>query len=121
LEALPSQVASRLRPGGVFYALDPSRWRLSGFLGTLLCPKLMAKYQTPDERELDSGRTALLFEKSGFASKVAMYDFVSTPLAGLFPGWVWGYRTARRFDEILVRVPGVRGLGSNFEIVATRA
>jgi hypothetical protein len=49
-----------------------------------------------------------------------MYDFGSTPLAGLFPGWGWGYGFAREIDDWLLRFGTVRKLGSNFEIVAER-
>ncbi|MBI2689557.1 MAG: hypothetical protein HYX27_24885, partial [Acidobacteria bacterium] len=93
---------------------------LAGFLGNLLVPRLMAQYQTPDERELDPQETAARFRHAGFACQARFYDFVSTPLAGLLPGWRAGYQTARVLDELLVRIPGWRRLGSNFEIVATR-
>ena len=53
LEAAPIEIGKRLAPGGVFYSLDPSRQRLSGAVGSLVVPRLMRKYQTPDERELD--------------------------------------------------------------------
>lgn len=118
LDALPSMLRARLAPGGVFYSLDPSRWRLSGFVGGLLFPKLMARYQSPDERELDPSQTLDRFRRAGFSAQLLRYDFLSTPLAGLFPGWRSGYLTARVFDEVLVRTPGLRALSSNFEIVA---
>jgi SAM-dependent methyltransferase len=118
LGALPGFVRGLLKPGGVFYSLDPSRARLSGRVGRVLVPRLMKKYQTEDERELHSEPTADLFRAAGFAAEVGMYDFGSTPLAGLFPGWAAGYRAARRVDDWVLRVPGVRGWGSNFEIVA---
>jgi hypothetical protein len=47
-----------------------------------------------------------------------MYDFVSSPLAGLFPGWRAGYRMARAADEVILRVPSFRRMGSNFEVIA---
>jgi SAM-dependent methyltransferase len=53
LESAPAQIARLLAPGGRFYSLDPNRYRLSGAIGSLVVPKLMRKYQTPDERELD--------------------------------------------------------------------
>jgi SAM-dependent methyltransferase len=120
LEAAPSLIRDRLKPGGVFYSLDPSRWRLSGMVGSLLFPKLMQRYQSPDERQLDPRRTASLFERSGFRSQATFYDFVSSPLAGLAPGWAAGYRAARLLDEALIRIPGLKQLGSNFEITAWR-
>jgi hypothetical protein len=47
-----------------------------------------------------------------------MYDFGSSPLAGLFPGLGAGYRMARRLDDWLLRVPALARRGSNFEVIA---
>jgi SAM-dependent methyltransferase len=118
LAELPAQVARRLAPGGTFYSLDPSRRRLSGALGRLLIPWMMKRYQTPDERELDPEATCRQFSGAGFDARVEIYDFGSTPLAGLFPGWGWGYGLARELDDWLLRWEWVRRRGSNFEIVA---
>ncbi len=120
LERVPNQVARLLAPGGKFYTLDPSRYRLSGAIGSLLVPQLMRKYQSPDERELAPRETAAMFRTAGFACECRLYDFVSTPLAGLLPGWRAGYGAARVLDELLVRTPLLRHLGSNFEIIATK-
>lgn len=120
LAAFPSLVASLLKPGGVFYALDPSRYRLSGFIGELLFPKLMERYQSPGERQLSPPETAVLFTKNGFDARHSCYDFVSTPLAGLFPSWRLGYRATRIVDELLIRIPGVRRVSSNFEVIAKK-
>jgi ubiquinone/menaquinone biosynthesis C-methylase UbiE len=118
LRGLPALVRRLLTPGGRFYSLDPSRYRLSGAVGNLVVPRLMRKYQSPGERELRRRETAALFEGAGFACRSGYYDFVSSPLAGLLPGWGWGYRTARLLDEALIRTPGLRALGSNFEVIA---
>jgi cyclopropane fatty-acyl-phospholipid synthase-like methyltransferase len=118
LHAAPALIRDRLAPGGLFYALDPSRRRLSGMVGSLLFPRLMEKYQSPDERQLDPEETAVCFRSSAFKTRVSMYDFVSSPLAGLLPGWRSGYRIARAADEVLVRIPGLNRLGSNFELLA---
>jgi cyclopropane fatty-acyl-phospholipid synthase-like methyltransferase len=118
LHSTPALIRERLVPGGVFYSLDPSRQRLSGMVGSLLFPRLMQKYQSPDERQLDSGETAAYFRTNGFLCRTGMYDFVSSPLAGLLPGWRTGYRAARAADEVLLRIPGLRRLGSNFELLA---
>ena len=121
LAELPGRVANLLAPGGVFYSLDPSRRRLSGRVGRLLIPGLMRKYQSPDERELAPREMENLFRRAGFTCRTDYYDFVSSPLAGLFPGWAAGYRAARRLDDLLVRIPALRHLGSNFEVIAGRA
>lgn len=120
LGSMPRMIYDRLAPGGQFYALDPSRQRLSGAIGSLLIPRLMKKYQSPDERELDGREVTALFSGAGFSCRGGYYDFVSSPLAGLFPGWRSGYRWARVVDEFLIRTPGIRRLGSNFELIATR-
>lgn len=118
LEALPHLLRRQLTPAGVFYSLDPSRRRLSGALGRLLIPKLMKRYQTEDERELDPEPTAALFRAAGWETRTAMYDFGSSPLAGLFPAWRAGYRLARRLDDWILRMPALERRGSNFEVIA---
>ena len=120
LAEMPRRIFDLLRPGGYFYALDPSRQRLSGAVGALLIPSLMKKYQSPGERELDGSELTRLFESAGFLCRGGFYDFVSSPLAGLFPSWRSGYRAARLLDELVIRVPGLRRLGSNFELLARR-
>jgi SAM-dependent methyltransferase len=120
LRAAPDRVKRLLRPGGVFYALEPSARRLSGAVGALLLPRLMKKFQTPDERQLHRDAVAGAFAASGYAVRAGWYDFCSTPIAGLFPGWRSLYRLARLADNALVSIPGIRALGSNFELVATR-
>lgn len=119
LDETPARLARLLKPGGRVYAIDPSVHRLSGKVGRLLVPKLMEKYQTEDERELDLTRVSTLFTASGFAVRGGYYDFGSTPLAGLLPGWSAGYHLARAADELLIRLPGIRRMGSNFELIAT--
>ena len=121
LAELPGRVKGLLAPGGVFYSLDPSSRRLSGVLGRLLFPGLMKRYQSPGERELDPEPVAELFRGAGFDVRVAMYDFGSSPLAGLLPGWRAGYRAARAVDNWLLRVPPLRRRGSNFELIARLA
>ncbi len=115
------RIRDLLAPGGVFYGLDPNRYRLSGAVGNLLFPKLMRKYQTPDERELDPAETLRIFREAGLRCRAGYYDFISSPLAGLFPSWRLGYLAARAADDVLTRIPLLRGLGSNLEIVARAA
>jgi len=118
LKAIPLQIHKFLAREGKFYALDPSRRRLSGAIGSLLFPALMRKYQSPGERELDAEQMAELFRAANFECTASFYDFLSTPLGGLLPGWRSGYRAARYIDDALIRLPLVRKLGSNFELVA---
>lgn len=117
LDELPTQLRLLLNKGGVFYSLDPSRARLSGKIGRFLIPGLMKRYQTPDERELEAEATAMLFRREGFQTRVEIYDFASSPWAGLFPGWRSGYQAVRAIDDWILKTP-LRGVGSNFEILA---
>ena len=103
-----------------FYALEPNSTRLSGFLGQLMVPGLMKKYQTEDERQLAPTPTAAPFLDAGLHVETRWFDFCSTPLAGLFPGWAAGYRFARSLDNALITIPGLRILSSNFELIAYR-
>jgi ubiquinone/menaquinone biosynthesis C-methylase UbiE len=120
LGEMARSVRGWLKPGGVFYGLDPSRYRLSGALGALLVPRLMRRYQTPDEHELKPSETAQRFREAGLESRFRYYDFCSTPLAGLLPSWRLGYRVARTLDELLIRTPLLRAVSSNFELIARK-
>jgi ubiquinone/menaquinone biosynthesis C-methylase UbiE len=120
LDAFPGQLSPLLTENGRFYALEPSARRLSGFLGKLIVPHLMKKYQTEDERQLLPRRTAAPFRQAGFTVCTSWFDFCSTPLAGLFPSWAAGYKVARGLDTALTACPGVRALSSNFELIAYR-
>jgi SAM-dependent methyltransferase len=120
LARAPRRILQLLKPGGRFYSLDPSLYRLSGALGSLLIPKLMQKYQSPGEAELAPQRVKRLFDSNGFGCQLSYYDFGSTPLAGLAPSWTAGYQVARIVDDLIVRVPGLRKLSSDFEILAKK-
>lgn len=117
---LPGRIYELLKPGGIFYALDPSYYRLSGAVGKLLFPALMRRYQTTDEVQLRPTNTWAAFSNAGFEVSRSFYDFVSTPLAGLIPSWKAGYVAARGLDNILIRLPLLRQVSSNFEIVAQK-
>ncbi len=118
LAQFPELLRRLLAPGGRFWSLDPSRYRLTGAAGRVLVPSLMRKYQTPGERELAPGRAARIFRAAGYRCQARHYDFLSTPLAGLFPAARAAYRAARSADDILVRTPLLRLLASNFELLA---
>ena len=117
---IPESIWRLLKPGGVFYSLDPSHYRLSGFLGKLLVPSLMKKHQTEEEAELKPSAARRGFASVGFTVAQHYYDFTSTPLAGLFPSWRTGYLVSRHIDDLLTRIPGLNLLSSNFELVAKK-
>jgi SAM-dependent methyltransferase len=118
LERMVALIRKLLSPRGAFYSLDPNQHRLSGAIGRVIFPKIMRRYHSPDERELVPGKLHELFVANGFAARIGIYDFFSTPLAGLLPSAVGLYRVARMADELLVRMPLLKWFGSNFEIVA---
>lgn len=118
LAGFAAHIARILTPGGVFYSLDPSRHRASGAVGRLLIPSMMKRYQTDDERELDPQETRLLFGKEWSSVRIDAYDFGSSPMAGLFPGWRAGYQLSRKLDDALLRLAFFRRYGSNFEVIA---
>jgi SAM-dependent methyltransferase len=120
LHELVRLLAPLLSSKGVFYSLDPNRYRLSGAIGRLLVPNQMKKYQTPDERQLVPSAIEKFFAGHGFTARYRMYDFLSTPLAGLFPSARLAYRVARLLDNVLVRTPLLNRIGSNFELLAQR-
>ena len=120
LQQLATRVASLLAPGGVFYSLDPSHYRLLGVIGKLVVPNLMKKHRSPDERELSPPAVRELFNGNGLAARVSMYDFFSTPLAGLLPAVALAYQVSRLVDDLVVRAPLLNRLGSNFELVASK-
>jgi ubiquinone/menaquinone biosynthesis C-methylase UbiE len=113
-----ARIRNWLKPGGTFYGLDPNHYRLSGAIGSLVMPRLMQKYQTPDERELRPADTVALFRNAGFQAQSRIYDFTSTPLAGLFPSSPSFYSLLRAADEVLIRTPLLKQIGSNFELIA---
>jgi len=86
------------RPAANSMRLDPNRYRLSGAIGSIVVPHLMRRYQTADERELDPNRTVALFPGRRLRwPRAGYYDFLSSPLAGLFPrDGRAGYNAARK-------------------------
>lgn len=110
-----------LRSEGTLYTLDPSRYRLTGAIGKLLVPQLMERYRSPEERELDPSWLLELVREAGFRARLQFFDFLSTPLAGLMPSQAWLYEASWWLDRVLIRLPGIRWLGSNFEIIARKA
>jgi SAM-dependent methyltransferase len=118
LGKLPAVLRPALQRDGFFYALDPSRYRLSGLVGSLLIPHLMKRYQTEGERPLNSRMVVKAFQNHGYEAKRSWYDFGSTPVAGLFPSSGAAYHITRMVDNFLIHTPGLNLLSSNFEVIA---
>ena len=85
----------------MFYSLDPSRRRLSGAVGRLLIPKLMKRYQTEDERELEAEQTAALFRAAGWETQVCDVRLRVVAAGGAVPGMGRGLPLARRLDDAI--------------------
>ena len=113
-------VSQLLTPGGWFYSLDPNKYRLSGAVGKLIVPRLMRHYQTEDEAPLDPDTAKAVVENAGFDVRTSIYDFFSSPAAGLFPSAGGLYRFLRVTDDVLLKLPLIPRIGSNLEIVAQR-
>jgi hypothetical protein len=77
----------------------------------------MRKYQTVNEHPLQPQLAAAPFRTAGIETITQWFDFTSTAIAGLFPSWTAGYRLGRFVDEGLTRVPLLRQLSSNFELI----
>ncbi len=117
-ERLPAKLRTWLKPGGVFYALDPNRYRLLGVIGRLLIPKKMKQFQTEDEAPVSARELRDVFDRHGFDAETRMFDYLSVPLAGLFPSSRAMYRVARAVDGLLTRVPLLRDTGSSVQLIA---
>jgi SAM-dependent methyltransferase len=108
-----------LRPGGLFFSMDPSRRRLIG-LFTELVRKTYDRYHSPDERELDPEGLAGLAAHAGFCRPAIGYtDYFLGPLAWLAPatpGWLAGPLEA--MDDLALSIPFVRRYASSFSLVA---
>ncbi len=117
-ELLPSKLRSWLKPDGIFYALDPNRYRLLGVIGGLLIPEKMKQFQTEDEAPVSARELRKLFARHGFSAETRTFDYISVPLAGLFPGSRRLYQAARIADSVLTRIPLLRATGSSVELIA---
>ena len=71
-------------------------------------------------RRIDPRSTAEIFRRSGLDATHRIFDFASSPLAGLFPSWRLGYRVSRWLDDGIIHLPGIKNLGSNFEVIAKK-
>jgi len=117
-ELLPRKLHEWLKPDGVFYALDPNRYRLLGVIGRILIPEKMKQFQTEDEAPVSARELRELFTRHGFSAETRTFDYISVPLAGLFPGSRAIYQVARVVDRVLTRIPLVRASGSSVELIA---
>jgi SAM-dependent methyltransferase len=118
LAEFPARLSCLLAPGGAFYSLDPSRYRLADAARKLAGAGAIEDPCGPGRRQMAAHDAIRLFESRGFQARTRFYDFLSTPLAAAHPGAATVYRLARALDEVLIRLPGVREFGCSFELVA---
>ena len=85
LKTIIRRIGGWLKPGGIFYGLDPSRYRLSGALGSLLIPHLMRRYQTPDEHEMKPSEAVARFVEAGFRRSLFVLRLLLHAFSRLVP------------------------------------
>lgn len=114
-----AEARKALRPGGLLYSADPSRRRMIG-LFTGWVRATYVRYHSPDERELDPLRLALLVARAGFDRPAIRYvDYFLGPLAWLAPGTPrWLARPLEAIDNLALSAPLVRRYASSFSLLA---
>jgi len=110
-----------LRPGGIILSEDPSAHRIIGLFKALFRAQYR-KYHSPDEHELDAGELANVYATVTFRSTAIYYsDFFLGPLSWMFPKWPAPLvRPLSALDSMLLAVPGLRSLASEFLVVARK-
>ena len=93
LHQFARSAAEWLRPGGVIYTLDSNR----------------------DRRSVQQA-----LEDAGFETRAEIYDFASSRLATLLPAWGKTYLVSRLIDDWILRMPGLRALGGNVQLIARK-
>jgi SAM-dependent methyltransferase len=121
LPDLLARVYAHLRPGGFFYAQDPSCGGALRALGRVLLGARYDRYHSPDERELDPEVVAGQLRGAGFASvEIGWIDFsliAAQYLLPRAPGWLM--HPCAWLDAALCATPLARW-ASGFTLFATR-
>jgi SAM-dependent methyltransferase len=114
------ECAARLRPGGLFVSIDPSRRRLVRLLKPLARVKI-ASHHSPDEEELDPAELGRAATEAGLRPLgVEWVDFAAGPLGWVKPGLPrWVAKLVLYLDDALLHVPGLRSLASSFAFTAS--
>ena len=122
LPALLASLHAQLRPGGFFFARDPSRRGVLRALGRLVLGKRYDRYHSPDERELDADELADQLRAAGFASvEIGWIDLTLIPGHYLFPrAGAWLMHLFVWVDRIFCASP-FRRFASGFTVFARRA
>jgi SAM-dependent methyltransferase len=107
-----------LRPGGLFYSIDPSCRRLVRVFAGLV-RRAYDRYHSPDERELDPAALSALASGVGFEPVIGYVDYFLGPLAWLAPGTpAWLAPALEALDNAALGVPLLRRYASSFSLLA---
>jgi 2-polyprenyl-3-methyl-5-hydroxy-6-metoxy-1,4-benzoquinol methylase len=121
-DVLPAMLASlraHLRPGGFFFAREPSARGFLRGLGRVVLGARYDRYHSPDERELDPEAVAEELRKAGLAAvETGWIDLSLIPGHYLFPrGPRWLMRAFALLDRVFCATPLARW-ASGFTIFA---
>lgn len=122
LPGLLASLHAQLRPGGFFFARDPSRRGILRALGRLVLGARYHRYHSPDERELDPEELAAQLRAAGFASvETGWIDLTLIPGHYLFPrAGAWLMHVFAAIDRVFCATPFAR-FASGFTVFARRA
>jgi SAM-dependent methyltransferase len=121
LPELLRSIHAHLKPGGFFYAQDPSRNGVLRKIGRIILGSHYDHYHSADERELDPVAIAKELRTAGFASvKIGWIDWTLIPIQYLFPnGPDWLMWPCSWMDRVLCATPLARW-ASGFTTFASR-
>jgi 2-polyprenyl-3-methyl-5-hydroxy-6-metoxy-1,4-benzoquinol methylase len=122
LPELLAQLRARLRPGGFFFAQEPSRHGLLRTLGHALLGGSYHRYHSADERELDPDELSAQLCAAGFAQvEIGWIDVTLIPGQYVFPRAPAALMQAfAALDRAYCATPFARW-GSSFTVFATRS
>ena len=122
LAGLLASLCAQLRPGGFFFARDPSRRGILRTLGRLVLGARYDRYHSPDERELDADELAAQLRAAGFASvEIGWIDLMLIPGHYLFPrAGAWLMHVFAAIDRVFCATPFAR-FASGFTVFAKRS
>ena len=121
-QTLLTSLHARLRPGGFFFAREPSRRGFLRGIGRLVLGARYDRYHSPDERELDPEVVAGQLQSAGFpAVRIGWIDLSLIPGHYLFPGAPrWLMSSFAGLDRVFCATPLARW-ASGFTLFAARA
>jgi 2-polyprenyl-3-methyl-5-hydroxy-6-metoxy-1,4-benzoquinol methylase len=121
LPGLLRGLLAHLRPGGFFFARDPSRRGLLRALGRLVLGARYHRYHSPDERELDPAEIARQLDAAGItAVEIGWNDLALIPGHYQFPrAGAWLMQLFAGLDRVFCATPLAR-YASGFTAFARR-